>query len=936
MRIFDQRPLLFRSLIALLLAVQAFFIAITIYNYASSPTDENVFRDQPYRLYITKTIAATLEKEVTLNGTTFAPGRVDSIRPGDFLLGLEGRTFGGQNLYDDAVAAFSVPNATEFAVEIFRSSFNQKVFYRLQKRSMPQNFFREMGSYAYVSDVTPDGASDRAGMKLGDLIVRINGKSFKNANEADAILRSGQTGKNLIYEIIRDDKEIHMPVTLAKFGIPFSLLLLTVAGLTYLTLGGFIALKRPSIRAARLTGLWMMMIGYAIAVIAVRRELDQSGFLFARNLMMVLSIYLSIATAFHAGSYFPVERPELINRRWIHRSYYIAAVLGFVLLLLIKTNGLYGLVIVAGVGIVIAVVYRKQVSPEYKLLNRVIKWAGISMAVLIVGGIGGLLAVSGQLSPGFLGYLGTALLIVPLAHLYTIGRYRLLDMNLRLRRNIQYTLVTAVWTMAVVILGLRLFTELPRATLPLPNVVITGSSIEITDSPSSVERREQVQRIGFMLVGLTVAYGFWRVRGAGQGVIDRKFFRAHYDYRKASTELAEVLATKLNMQELARGIVEKISAMMQLKRAGVLFFRNQRACCCHEAQGFDGEEWKTFCVSEGSKIGEAVERFQGEFRVDYLPAGVKELFQQQHIQYLVPVRSKNELIGVLLIGEKMAESTFHQEDFAFLKAAAKQASLSIENAFLYEELAEKERLKHELAIARRIQLESLPQSVPNVPGLDIAGVSLPAMEVGGDFFDYLDGSPDKLTVIVGDVSGKGTSAALYMSKVQGILRSLHGFGLSPSDLFIRANKLLCKDLEKRSFVTVSGAEFDSVRRTVDFSRAGHLPLLYFKADRGRIERLVPKGLGLGLNDKELFTNEMIQTRMNYSNGDVLLFVTDGITEAHNGVADQFGEDRLERSLLANARRSATEIIDSILEEVKTFTGAAPQHDDQTIVVVKVV
>jgi serine phosphatase RsbU (regulator of sigma subunit) len=105
--------------------------------------------------------------------------------------------------------------------------------------------------------------------------------------------------------------------------------------------------------------------------------------------------------------------------------------------------------------------------------------------------------------------------------------------------------------------------------------------------------------------------------------------------------------------------------------------------------------------------------------------------------------------------------------------------MAMENAFLYEELAEKERMKHELAIARRIQLASLPQKTPVVKGLEIAGSSLPALEVGGDFFDYLNGSTDHLTVVVGDVSGKGTSAALYMSKVQGILRSLHPREPSP-------------------------------------------------------------------------------------------------------------------------------------------------------------
>jgi serine phosphatase RsbU (regulator of sigma subunit) len=313
---------------------------------------------------------------------------------------------------------------------------------------------------------------------------------------------------------------------------------------------------------------------------------------------------------------------------------------------------------------------------------------------------------------------------------------------------------------------------------------------------------------------------------------------------------------------------------------------------------------------------------------------MQEAFKQHEFSLLVPVRSKGRLLGVMVLGEKLSEATYRTEDYEFLSAATAQVSVAMENAFLYEELAEKERLKHELEIARRIQMQSLPQNTPAIKGLDIAGISIPAMEVGGDFFDYLNGSTDRLTIVVGDVSGKGTSAALYMAKVQGILRSLHGFDLSPGDLFIRANRLLCGDLEKRSFVTAVGAAFQPGERKLVLARAGHLPLYHLRAGTGTVVRIIPRGLGLGLENAGVFASEIEEKIITYAKDDVLLFITDGVTEAEDTHGDQFGEDRLASFLREHGSAESKSIRDALLEEINGFMGGNAQHDDATIVVVK--
>ena len=149
-------------------------------------------------------------------------------------------------------------------------------------------------------------------------------------------------------------------------------------------------------------------------------------------------------------------------------------------------------------------------------------------------------------------------------------------------------------------------------------------------------------------------------------------------------------------------------------------------------------------------------------------------------------------------------------------------------------------------------------------GLDVAGVSIPAFEVGGDYFDYLNGLPDRLTVMVGDVSGKGTSAALYMSKLQGILRSLHGFDLSPRELFVRTNQLLCHDLET---AIVRDRDRRLLRHgacgTWCWRAPGHLPLYHYRADRREVVSALPRGLGFGLSTRPIFADQLEEQTIAY-------------------------------------------------------------------------
>ena len=921
MKYMDSKRIIFAST-AILLCVGAFwgFYLVTL-----TPQDENIFADVVTHLQ-KPNVASRLYVFRTVSG----PGG-EGLRIGDMILQIAGVDVKSEA--EVIVAVHSKKHDNSVEVHVLRPSLTPDAFVKFPPAALQERFCREL-PYAVVNviDVLKGGASDRAGMKIGDLIFRINGSHFKNALEADSILRSEQIGKTITYEVIRDNRELTLNVTLAKFGATVPMLIFLIAGSIYLLSGLFIGLKSTEIKAARLLGWGFMLLGVFLIAVISRRGAVVTTLEVLRNTGVNGLLFAGIAALYHAALYFPADRPELQRRRWLVPALY-GGVFGLTVITVFSIQialfTMLGLLI--GATIFVAM-HRKARSSEYIRLSRVTSVASLVLLVLVVASIIAGRWINGNVTNSIIA--GSAALI-PLSYLYTIGRYGLLNMSFRVKRNIRYTIATIVWGIAVFYLLIwALFSIEVQA--PGVDIVFTGASIEVVDAAQSGVNRVPLDRALAMLTAILLTFGFLALRRKGQRLLDRKYFRTRFNYRKAGAELGDVMATRLGMIDLARGIVQKLTELMQLKCGGVLFFNKSAVCCCQEVYGFDGTAWKAECVLSSQEIGKAVSTLEHGIRIEYLPAKVREIFAKIGFLFVVPIRSKNIVIGVLLVGEKQSEAALNDEDIEFLGVAARQASVAIENAFLYEDLAEQERMKHELQIARRIQLESLPQKTPHVFGLDIDGASIPALEVGGDFFDYLNGQEKKITVIVGDVSGKGTSAALYMSKVQGIFRSLHTFELTPADLFIRANKLLCMDMEKKSFVTVIGAAFDTGQRLMTFVRAGHLPIFHYQAKEQSIRTIIPKGIGIGLNAAGAFVSELEQQSLSYQENDVILFITDGITEARNDAGDEFGEERLTGILQASSAKGAHDIKNDILAAVKSFSQEAIQNDDQTIVVVKAV
>ncbi len=248
---------------------------------------------------------------------------------------------------------------------------------------------------------------------------------------------------------------------------------------------------------------------------------------------------------------------------------------------------------------------------------------------------------------------------------------------------------------------------------------------------------------------------------------------------------------------------------------------------------------------------------------------------------------------------------------------------------------ERERMARELEIARHVQETLLPKTEPALAGYDIAGICLPAKEVGGDYYDYFGISPERFGFVIGDVAGKGVPAAIYMTLTKGILQSRLNGRLSLAETLAGANRLLYDTMDASTFVSLFFAVLDLPSRELICARAGHNPGLHYSAERQEVQRIQPEGIGLGLERGTIF-QKVIQTRsVSLAPGHWFVLFTDGFTEAVNIAGEQFGEERLAELLRNNHELSSRELIGVLRQAVEEFSGEAPRFDDMTLVALKV-
>ena len=295
----------------------------------------------------------------------------------------------------------------------------------------------------------------------------------------------------------------------------------------------------------------------------------------------------------------------------------------------------------------------------------------------------------------------------------------------------------------------------------------------------------------------------------------------------------------------------------------------------------------------------------------------------------VPLLIRSRLLGLLTVYNKKKPTGFTAGDERLLAIIAAQSAQILENARLYEEEKALLSMREEVRLAHEIQTSLLPEKPPQLAGYDIAGLSLPAQTVGGDYFDYISLDDGRLGLSVGDVSGKGLPASLLMANVQATLRGQTATGDSVPVCMERVNTLLCQRIRKGSFVTLIYGALNPTDHIFHFANAGHNRPYVRRAD-STIERLDRGGLALGFLPNHTYH----ETTFTFNPGDLLLLYSDGITEAMNPNREEFGEERLIALLKSLGVLPAQGLINHIIKIVTQHTQGAPPSDDMTLLAVK--
>ena len=450
-----------------------------------------------------------------------------------------------------------------------------------------------------------------------------------------------------------------------------------------------------------------------------------------------------------------------------------------------------------------------------------------------------------------------------------------------------------------------------------------------------------MQRIRDLVAGiffLIFAFVFQSTKDRFQDFLTRKFYPEQFAYQKVLIQFSNDVSIVVGTDKILDLTSKTFIDALKINKFGILL-RDYKKDVLFLARGVGFSNPN--CVIEKSNI-------MGVFKEKSLVSNYPVIEQQdfatafpdkaerlieEGIYSIIPMIVNSKVIGALLFGLKYSGSKFGGKDLELLTAAANQIAISLENARLYQSESEKIKIERDLDLAKKIQQGLLPKCIPNLSGLDICGQMIPAMQVGGDYYDLIPLSDTKLFVAVGDVSGKGLSASLYMTKLQTMIQISTQVSSSPKEILIEVNKRLYDSMERSWFITMTLALFDTETKTIKFCRAGHMPLI--TANNGTVESIKTGGIGLGLEKGEVFERTLQEVELKTKTNQIFAFFSDGITEAMNEKDELFGEDKLNEILKGKSNNRSTEVMDKVWSEVQLFRGSTPVNDDMTMVIVKV-
>jgi serine phosphatase RsbU (regulator of sigma subunit) len=793
----------------------------------------------------------------------------------------------------------------------------------------------------YFNKVKVNGVSWNAGIRNGYQLLEIDGVKLSGTLQAQEILNKFDSGEYADYVVKKPNGEILKTKVYVKKLIQFDKLAAAISALIFLLIGFIVYSAKPDGLAQRI--FYAIGIFTVLASAVVLFPLDDLFFikfiaeqpktaLLAGSIVIISQVFVQFFVLYFVWS-FPVQF-KFASKKSVKITLIALAII-LSLTGVIIASSLYWtnfsslklfrswqyflritfLIIYIVSWFSLFAQYRREKDPIKKkpVLLFIIAFTFGSLIQLYVGTIAPAISDTVFNSPEY--YMPIILVVfVPIIFAYAIFKYHLLDVSIVVRNTIIYgaamATVAGIYFLVIYLLGQGI-----------------GSFV-------GAENQGVVAGIFFLIF----AFIFQSTKDKFQNFLTRKFYPEQFAYQKVLIQFSNDVSTVVGTDKILDLTSATFIDALKINKFGILLRDYKKdILTLSRGIGFSNPE----CVIEKSNL---ITVFKEKSLVSNTPVIEQQDFIkafpdkaerliEEGVYSIIPMIVKSKVVGALLFGLKYSGSKFGGKDLELLNAAANQIAISLENARLYQSESEKIKIERDLDLARKIQQGLLPKCIPNLNGLDICGEMIPAMQVGGDYFDLIQLSDTKLFVAVGDVSGKGLSASLYMTKLQTMIQISTKMSFSPKEILVEINKRLYESIERSWFITMTLALFDTETKTVKFCRAGHMPLL--TANNGTVESIKTEGIGLGLEKGEVFDRTLQEVEIKINSNQIFAFFSDGITEAMNVNEEMFGEDKLTEILKGKSVNHSIDIMNNVWNEVKQFRGNAQPNDDMTMVIVKV-
>jgi sigma-B regulation protein RsbU (phosphoserine phosphatase) len=495
------------------------------------------------------------------------------------------------------------------------------------------------------------------------------------------------------------------------------------------------------------------------------------------------------------------------------------------------------------------------------------------------------------------------LILGPGSIAWAIVKYQFLDIGLIARRSLVYTISTAIVVGGYLLIIMQ----------------IGSLARELFGSDS------QILNVFIIIVMLLF---FQPIYMQVDDFVRRIFIRSRGDYSRLVESFSREILTIFHTDRLASAVAETLKKEM--------FIENVEVCFAGDDQSFrlaaPGAYVKPVRLEDSIYDYLLQKRspvFAGELSSNIESQCLGGRMQETGVEVIVPLVHQEKVAGLILLSGKVAGFRYNSEDMTFLAFMGNQIAVAMENAKLYHESLEKQRLEEELAVARQIQMDLLPRELPELANFDFAAFIEPSSQVGGDFYDFIPLADGRMGVVVADASGKGVPAALLISRMQAMMQSEVRFGRSVGEMMSSVNQFILESTARDRFATCFYIEINDNGRGFLYCNAGHNYPLLVRED-GTIEYLIKGGLLLGAFPE--VTYETGAGRM--EPGDMLVLYTDGVTEAMDAEENEYGEGRLAEDLLLLRNLPADVICSRTIKNIKQFGAGLSDIDDITLVVIK--